>query len=119
MRAGAAPHLPASRARANPVLASGDPTLIPPLFAPPGPLPVRSSAPPQQETSWSRPNNRINGLTLRRHVAVLIAIGCTMVYGIIGMINFAHGDIFMVSAFIAVTAFPSLAAADVTDPAAL
>jgi branched-chain amino acid transport system permease protein len=31
----------------------------------------------------------------------LIAIGYTMVYGIIGMINFAHGDIFMVGAFLA------------------
>jgi branched-chain amino acid transport system permease protein len=28
-----------------------------------------------------------------------------MVYGIIGMINFAHGDIFMVGAFIAFIAF--------------
>jgi len=32
----------------------------------------------------------------------LIAIGYTMVYGIIGMINFAHGDVFMVGS---VTAF--------------
>jgi branched-chain amino acid transport system permease protein len=32
-----------------------------------------------------------------------------MVYGIIGMINFAHGDIYMVSAFIAVTVFTLLA----------
>lgn len=31
----------------------------------------------------------------------LIAVGYTMVYGIIGMINFAHGDIFMVGAFVA------------------
>ncbi len=31
----------------------------------------------------------------------LIAIGYTMVYGIIGMINFAHGDVFMVGSFIA------------------
>src|SRR5699024_5455823 len=30
----------------------------------------------------------------------LIAVGYTMVYGIIGMINFAHGDIYMVSAYI-------------------
>ena len=30
----------------------------------------------------------------------LIAVGYTMVYGIIGMINFAHGDIFMVGAFL-------------------
>src|SRR5436853_3315970 len=31
----------------------------------------------------------------------LIALGYTMVFGIIGMVNFAHGDVFMVSAFIA------------------
>ena len=30
----------------------------------------------------------------------LIAIGYTMVYGIIGMVNFAHGDVFMVGSFI-------------------
>src|SRR5690606_37578672 len=35
----------------------------------------------------------------------LIAIGYTMVYGIIGMINFAHGDIFMIGSFIALTVF--------------
>ena len=38
-----------------------------------------------------------------------------MVYGIIGMINFAHGDIYMVSAFIAVTAFTLLAALGVSS----
>ncbi len=42
----------------------------------------------------------INGVTLGS-IYGLIAIGYTMVYGIIGMINFAHGDIFMISAFIA------------------
>ena len=42
----------------------------------------------------------INGVTLGA-IYGLIAIGYTMVYGIIGMINFAHGDIFMISAFIA------------------
>lgn len=42
----------------------------------------------------------INGLTLGS-IYGLIAIGYTMVYGIIGMINFAHGDIFMVGSFIA------------------
>ncbi|MFY0612415.1 MAG: branched-chain amino acid ABC transporter permease LivH [Hyphomicrobiaceae bacterium] len=41
----------------------------------------------------------INGVTLGS-IYGLIAIGYTMVYGIIGMINFAHGDIFMVGAFI-------------------
>ena len=46
----------------------------------------------------------INGVTLGS-VYGLIAIGYTMVYGIIGMINFAHGDIFMIGAFIALIAF--------------
>lgn len=41
----------------------------------------------------------INGLTLGS-IYGLIAVGYTMVYGIIGMINFAHGDIYMVSAYI-------------------
>ena len=40
----------------------------------------------------------VNGITLGS-IYGLIAIGYTMVYGIIGMINFAHGDIFMVGAF--------------------
>jgi len=46
----------------------------------------------------------INGLTLGA-IYGLIAIGYTMVYGIIGMINFAHGDIFMVGAFISLMGF--------------
>ena len=46
----------------------------------------------------------INGLTLGA-IYGLIAIGYTMVFGIIGMVNFAHGDLFMVSAFIALIAF--------------
>lgn len=41
----------------------------------------------------------INGVTLGS-IYGLIAIGYTMVYGIIGMINFAHGDIFMIGSFI-------------------
>ena len=42
----------------------------------------------------------INGLTLGS-IYGLIAIGYTMVYGIIGMINFSHGDVFMLSTFVA------------------
>jgi branched-chain amino acid transport system permease protein len=45
----------------------------------------------------------INGLTLGS-IYGLIAIGYTMVYGIIGMVNFAHGDVFMVSVFISLIA---------------
>src|SRR6266853_435622 len=46
----------------------------------------------------------INGITLGS-VYGLIAIGYTMVYGIIGMVNFAHGDVFMVSAFVSLITF--------------
>ena len=46
----------------------------------------------------------VNGLTLGS-IYGLIAIGYTMVYGIIGMINFAHGDIFMLGGFSALIAF--------------
>ena len=46
----------------------------------------------------------INGVTLGS-IYGLIAIGYTMVFGIIGMINFAHGDLFMVSTFIALIFF--------------
>src|SRR5262245_10288837 len=56
----------------------------------------------------------INGITLGS-IYGLIAIGYTMVYGIIGMINFAHGDIFMVGAFIALIAFLTLVAIGLTS----
>ena len=49
----------------------------------------------------------INGLTLGA-VYGLIAIGYTMVYGIIGMINFAHGEVYMIGAFISIIAFTIL-----------
>lgn len=43
-----------------------------------------------------------NGLALGS-IYAMTAIGFTMVYGIIGLINFAHGDVFMIGAFIALT----------------
>jgi branched-chain amino acid transport system permease protein len=46
----------------------------------------------------------INGLTLGS-IYGLIAIGYTMVFGIIGMVNFAHGDVFMVATFISLICF--------------
>ena len=46
----------------------------------------------------------INGVVLGS-IYGLIAIGYTMVYGIVGMINFAHGDIFMIGGFIALISF--------------
>lgn len=55
----------------------------------------------------------INGLTLGS-IYGLIAIGYTMVYGIIGMINFAHGEIFMIGAFVSIITFLILGMAGVT-----
>lgn len=51
----------------------------------------------------------INGLSLGG-IYALIALGYTMVYGIIGLINFAHGDIYMVGAYVgyALTTFLGL-----------
>ena len=46
----------------------------------------------------------INGISLGA-IYALIAIGYTMVYGIIGMINFAHGEVFMIGAFISLIGF--------------
>src|SRR6202051_3310102 len=50
------------------------------------------------------PQQLINGIVLGS-IYGLIAIGYTMVYGIVGMINFAHGDIFMIGGFIALISF--------------
>jgi branched-chain amino acid transport system permease protein len=57
-----------------------------------------------------------SGLT-RGAIYALIALGYTMVYGIIGLINFAHGEIYMIGAFtsfivatiLSILGFPALA----------
>ncbi|MDE1896907.1 MAG: branched-chain amino acid ABC transporter permease LivH, partial [Rhodospirillales bacterium] len=49
----------------------------------------------------------VNGLTLGM-IYGLIAVGYTMVYGIIGMINFAHGDVFMIGAFVGIFVITAL-----------
>lgn len=46
----------------------------------------------------------INGLVLGS-IYALVALGYTMVYGILGLINFAHGDIVMIGALVALTVF--------------
>ncbi len=45
------------------------------------------------------PQQLINGLTLGA-VYALIALGYSMVYGVLRLLNFAHGDVYMVGAFI-------------------
>ena len=56
----------------------------------------------------------INGVTLGM-IYGLIAVGYTMVYGIIGMINFAHGDVFMIGAFISLIALTALSGLGLTS----
>ena len=45
------------------------------------------------------PRQFVNALTIGA-IYALVALGYTMVYGIIELINFAHGDVFMVGAFV-------------------
>jgi len=52
----------------------------------------------------------INGL-VQGSVYALVALGYTMVYGILGLINFAHGEVVMVGAMVALTALQALLAA--------
>ncbi len=56
----------------------------------------------------------INGVTLGM-IYGLIAVGYTMVYGIIGMINFAHGDVFMIGSFLSLIALTGLVALGITS----
>src|SRR5947199_2025932 len=54
--------------------------------------------PPLRMTSTEFLQQLINGLSLGAFYA-LIALGYTMVYGVLRFINFAHGDVFMIGAF--------------------
>ena len=57
----------------------------------------------------------INGLTLGSVYAV-VALGYTMVYGIIQLINFAHGEVVMIGAMVAFTVIGWLAANTTLPP---
>jgi branched-chain amino acid transport system permease protein len=52
----------------------------------------------------------INGL-VQGSVYALVALGYTMVYGILGLINFAHGEVVMIGAMVALTALQALLSA--------
>ncbi|WP_028303456.1 high-affinity branched-chain amino acid ABC transporter permease LivH [Oceanospirillum maris] len=56
-----------------------------------------------------------NGLTIGSTYA-LIAIGYTMVYGIIGMINFAHGEVYMIGTYVAFIALAGLSMLGIDNP---
>jgi len=54
----------------------------------------------------------VNGLTYGSVIA-LVAIGYTLIYGVIGVVNLAFGDIYMVGAFVATAVMLALAAAGI------
>ncbi len=56
----------------------------------------------------------INGLTLGA-VYALVALGYTMVYGILGLINFAHGEIYMIGAYLGIIYLGIFTAAGLTQ----
>ena len=60
----------------------------------------------------------INGLVLGS-IYALVALGYTMVYGILGLINFAHGDIVMIGALVSLSIFQPLAASGMPVPVIL
>ena len=57
----------------------------------------------------------INGLSLGAFYA-LIALGYTMVYGIIGLINFAHGEVVMIGAMVSLSVITALLGANAPLP---
>jgi branched-chain amino acid transport system permease protein len=57
----------------------------------------------------------INGLVLGA-IYALVALGYTMVYGILGLINFAHGEVVMIGAMVALTVIHALVASGVPLP---
>ena len=67
---------------------------------------LRHQLPEKEQMSYFL-QQLINGLTLGAMYG-LIAIGYSMVYGIIGMINFAHGEIYMIGAFLTIIVFTLL-----------
>ncbi len=60
----------------------------------------------------------INGLTLGS-VYALVALGYTMVYGIIGLINFAHGEVVMIGAMVSLSVITALLGAHLPIPTVL
>ena len=56
---------------------------------------------PLEARAAGRLQQTVNALSIGA-IYALVALGYTMVYGIIELINFAHGDIFMLGAFLSV-----------------
>jgi len=60
----------------------------------------------------------LNGLTTGSYLA-LIALGYTMVYGILELINFAHGDVYALGFFISLSLLAWLGVTEILSPSQL
>src|SRR5918995_2438859 len=59
-------------------------------------------------------NNLVDGLS-NGAIWALVAIGYTLVYGIVELINFAHGEVFMIGSFIAASLFATFGLTEDTN----
>jgi branched-chain amino acid transport system permease protein len=59
-------------------------------------------------------NNVVDGLSIGA-IWALIALGYTLVYGIIELINFAHGEVFMIGSFVSVSLYATLGMTESTS----
>src|SRR5687767_4528714 len=63
-------------------------------------------------------NNVVDGLS-NGSIWALVALGYTLVYGIIELINFAHGEVFMIGSFVAVGLWGTIGLTGATGPLGL
>lgn len=81
---------------------------VPAALPPPAPAPGAGAIALQQ---------LVNGLTVGA-IYALVALGYTLVYGILGLINFAHGEVVMIGAMVAISVVGALIGS-VSPPLAL
>src|SRR6185437_11040447 len=82
------------------------------------PLPAQSARFPSRRAQDSLDiflQQLVNGLTLGS-VYAIVALGYTMVYGIIQLINFAHGEVVMIGAMVSLTVINALLGANLALP---
>ncbi len=87
----------AATARPRPLSERALPAVVALLAAPPALLVLKGAA--ANPVSFAR--NVVEGVSLGG-VYALVALGYTMVYGVLGLINFAHSDVFMIGAYAAI-----------------
>src|SRR6478672_10526905 len=73
----------------------------------------------QDDGNLTRLANNIKDGISNGSIWALVALGYTLVYGIIELINFAHGDVFMIGSFVAVGLYTTFGLTPSTGAAGL